>query len=186
VSAGATTLVETPVDTLELPAPEPVPEDEGPGGIAVFAPYVEILTPADGLKTGAAEVLVRGIVIGTQVQGASLSLNGSGQSLSVTGGSFETTVALRAGLNRIQVSVDGIDPNGEPVRAASAPVRLLRGSDDGTGALVGLVTSQSTGYPVPAAEIHLPDLGLSATTDAHGIWRILDVPAGDVEIEVVP
>jgi hypothetical protein len=186
VSAGATTLVETPVDTLDLPAPEPVPEDEGPGGIAVFAPYVEILTPADGLKTGAAEVLVRGIVIGTQVQGASLSLNGSGQSLSVTGGSFETTVALREGLNRIQVSVDGIDPNGEPVRAASAPVRVLRGSDDGTGALVGLVTSQSTGYPVPAAEIHLPDLGLSATTDAHGIWRILDVPAGDVEIEVVP
>jgi hypothetical protein len=183
VQPGETTLVETPVDTLDLPVLQPVSEDEA---AAVFAPYVEILTPADGLKTAAASVSVKGFIMGVQVTAATLNLNGTGQALAVSDGTFATTVSLRGGLNRIQVAVEGIDPNGEPVTAASAPVRVLRSAGTHPGALVGVVTSLATGYPVPAAEVYLPALGLSAIADAHGIWRILNVPAGDVEIEVVP
>lgn len=183
VVPGETTLVETSVETLNTPVLAPVFED---GVQDVFAPYVEILVPTDGLKTAAASALVKGIVLGAQVTDATLVLNGTGQPLAVNGGGFEVSVPLRDGLNRIQVSIQGLDPNGAPVTAVSPPARVLRSPGDHPGALVGVVTSQADGFPVPAAAVYLPALGLSATTDARGIWRVLDVPVGDIEIEVVP
>lgn len=140
----------------------------------------------DRLDTDAAGVEVKGFVLGGAITSASLLVNGTEQGIGVLDGDFSATLALRPGLTRIQARIEALDPHGNPVSAVSALVQIIQGAGDGTGAIAGRLTDEATGYPIPGAEVRIPALGLSRFTDRFGVWEIGDLPAGDLEIEVVP
>lgn len=75
-----------------------------------------------------------------------------------------------------------IPPNGRFIRA---PLRLQRESNaPGMAVFTGLVVADSTRRPVAGAEVKLPGLGVSATTNEDGTFRLNEVPAGKQQVLV--
>ena len=51
-------------------------------------------------------------------------------------------------------------------------------------AFVGVVVADSTHAPIPLAEVSLPELNKTETTDSRGEFRILGIPAGEYRVSV--
>jgi RHS repeat-associated protein len=139
------------------------------------APVVTITEPADESTVTSATVRVRGTVSGDPV---SASIDGA--PLTVTGGAFDTEVALEIGSN--QIVVNALDAAGN---SGTASVDVTRGG--GTLGLIlnspvtGLVTNRRTTTVAgqvltPAGVSHVKVNGVEIPIDAAGAFRKTDFP----------
>jgi hypothetical protein len=170
---------ETEVIEIAVGIPPPLP-------VIATAPVVEILSPANGLETDQPTVSVQGFVLGGTVLGATLEVNGSESPLTITDGRFSTTVPVGGNLTQLRVYVEALDGESQPVVGRSRLVLVYPTDSPSTGALVGQVTDQVTGLPVPGVTAIAAELGISALSDRNGVWRLDRVPPGQVTLELVP
>src|SRR5258705_7697016 len=70
-----------------------------------------------------------------------------------------------------------------PIVAAFAPV-LYAQEAAGVGAIEGTVRTQGTSRAVEGALVHVVGANIDATTNADGVYRIVNVPARAVQLRI--
>jgi hypothetical protein len=75
---------------------------------------------------------------------------------------------------------------GDPIRSRDTTARGAAGQRlPGRARLVGVVRSASNGSPLLGARVRVPDAGLETTTASDRSFRLSDLPAGTIGVDVV-
>ncbi|MDJ0869136.1 MAG: Ig-like domain-containing protein, partial [Myxococcota bacterium] len=147
------------------------------------APVVTLLEPADGFRTAADEVVVRGEV---DDPGASVSV--SGLPVALVGGAFEATVALVEGANAIAIDAVGAGGlRGEArltvVRDTAAPVIEI--TAPASGSSVALVQVPVLGRVIDGGPVTLEVGGQPVALDGASFQALVPLAPGPNAIELV-
>lgn len=78
----------------------------------------------------------------------------------------------------------GSKPDLGMLKLTKLAVDPVTGNPVTTGTVRGIVTDRRTSAPVADAAVSIPVLGLSAVTDASGVYQISNVPAGNLSLIV--
>jgi hypothetical protein len=119
-------------DLSFAPAPPEPPTPPAPSAPSLVQPTITIVSPADGMITGAGTVTVTGMVASSQnINSVTLTLNGVDQQVQVTNGLFSATVTLASGLNLITARGGSVwadtASNVNYLEGRSLPVKVTRG-----------------------------------------------------------
>ncbi|HEY40240.1 MAG TPA: PKD domain-containing protein [Dehalococcoidia bacterium] len=159
-------------------------------------PRVTITSPANKLLTKLTSLDVTGTVSDTSITTATLLLNGSSQSVTVTNGSFSKTVTLSSGANTIEVTATDAATNtgtsGEiTVTVDTTSPTLVVGLNDPTDSITITVTSGEALQAAPTITVD-PVIDPTGTTQKISInkWSRTDgssaspIPAGAYTITI--